>query len=236
MKLQLIAFVTAASLGLCACGHGHSHTSDAKSYQHYAPGDGAIDLAEGEVVIRAGGQPQDARVGDDGSLQIGAQRIETSVQGHAALSRYFTAAVAFREHAVALGIAGAHFGIETAQHVLKGLFDGTAEKAGEEADRGAAEIQRRALEICDRLNDAFLAQTDAANAVAEFKPFAVISAKQIDECRSGLKPDSDADSDSKSDADSDPTSDEDSKPDSDATPDPDEAAPPKPHRKTDSQA
>lgn len=174
---------------LAAAGCGRSHSWEAKSYKHYRPGDGAIDLAAGEVVIRAGGQPEDAHVASDGQLRLGQRRIDTSAEGRAALRQFYTDAAAFREHAVALGVAGAHFGIQTAEQVLKGLFDGGTDAAGETADKGGAEIERRAHELCDRFRDAYLSQNLAAAAVPEFKPYAVISATQVQECDEDRKPD-----------------------------------------------
>ena len=190
MKQIFIGLALVAAIAVVSGCH-RSHSWEAKSYKHYQPGDGAIDLAAGEVVIRAGGQPEDAHVASDGQLRLGHHPIQTSAEGRAALRQYYAAAAAFREHAVALGVAGAHFGIQTAEHVLKGLFDGTVDKAGDEADKGAAEIQRRAFELCDRFRDAYLSQNLAAAAVAEFKPYAVISAKQVQECEEDRKPDED---------------------------------------------
>jgi hypothetical protein len=75
--------------------------------------------------------------------------------------------------------------------VLKGLFDGKVDEAGAEADQGSEEIVKRAFELCDRFRDAYVSQNAAAAAVPEFKPYAVISAKQVQDCHEDRKPERD---------------------------------------------
>ncbi len=166
------------SAGLLAgCGRSHSH--QARSSSDYELGDGAIDLRDDEVVIRAGGQIRDAHVGADGELKIGSRVIETSVEGRAALKQYEAGAVAVKEHAIALGVAGAQFGLDTVKDVVKGLLDGTADEAGKRADESAGEFEAQAYRICDRVAELRTAQDVAAVAVPEFRPYAVISEKQV---------------------------------------------------------
>lgn len=194
MKCSL--FTTLLMAGACAlvgCGESHHH-----GHRHqalYKPGDGAINLLGEEVVIRAGGQSEEARVGIDGSLHIGEKPVDTSTEGRAALKQYDVAAVAIQQHAVALGKTGFRFGIDTLRNVLKGLFNGTAEEAGKHAEEGAHELVASVKELCGRLDGMYQAQQAAAGAIPEFKPYAVLSAKQVHECYEEHDRDFDSDDD-----------------------------------------
>lgn len=184
MKVILIRAVLLASVAVAAsaCGDSHDRTQTILRVNPYRPGDGGIDLQHGEVVIRAGGTTQDARVGADGSLRIGAEPVEISAAGRAALRQYDAEAIAIKDHGVALGVAGAKFGWRTVTEIFRGLFHGDTEEAGRRADEGAKALVASAHELCSRIDSMYQAQQSAAAAIPAFKPYAVISQRQVDDC------------------------------------------------------
>ena len=188
--LPTLALVSLAAFGIAACGeshhehHAHHHDDhhDHASGTQYKPGDGAIDLQDGTVVIRAGGTTGEARVGSDGSLTIDGKPVEINPAGRAALKDYDSAAIAIQDHAVAIGVAGAKFGWNTLRDVVHGLFTGKSDEAGRNAEEGAQALADSVQKLCGRLGGMYKSQQDAAAAIREFQPYAVISKRQVDEC------------------------------------------------------
>jgi len=169
---------------------GHRESSGHRPHRghhgFFAAGDGAIDMQGDVVVIRAGGQDGDAEVSPDGALRIDGDAVELTAEGRSALKAYDAAAVAIRQHAIAVGRAGAEFGIDTLKNVVGGLIDGTVEQAGDKAREGALDLVTNARDLCGRLQAMETAQAAAAAAVAEFRPFAVIDQDQVTECYAEL--------------------------------------------------
>jgi len=148
----------------------------------FAAGDGAIDMQGDVVVIRAGGQAGDAEVSPDGALRIDGKPVDLTVEGRRALKDYDAAAVAIRQHAIAIGRAGAEFGIDTLKDVVGGLIDGTVDEAGDKAREGALDLVSNLRDLCGRMQAMVDAQNAAAAAVAAFKPYAVIEQEQVKAC------------------------------------------------------
>lgn len=185
-RLLIVPLVLALS-ALAACDDGHPVTVklslDSPSDDgHYKPGDGKIDVDEGSVRIVAGGTDAVARIGGDGSLRTGEQTVETSESATAALREYYSDAVAIEDHGVAIGIAGAKFGVATVKDIFHGLFTGTAEEAGRRADEGAQALVAKVQALCGRMDSLFKAQQIAAREAPAFKPYAVVSERQVKEC------------------------------------------------------
>lgn len=177
-----LALVMALGATLAACGDAHHHAHEGRHRAHYRPGDGALAVRDGEVVIRAGGTSEDARVAADGSLVIGSRTVETPPEGRAALKQYNADVVAFEQHGAALGLAGAKFGWRTVKDVLGSLFKGKAEEAGARAEEGAKQLEASARELCGRLDSLYRAQQTAADAIPDFRPYAVVSQRQVRDC------------------------------------------------------
>lgn len=189
MSRVLILPLAAVLLGVAACGDSHPVTAtvtiDAKSDAgHYKPGDGKIDLDGDSVRIVAGGTDDVARVGSDGGLRIGDKPVETSAAATTALRQYYADAVAVENHGLAIGVAGAKFGVATVKDVFHGLLTGTAEEAGKRADEGAKALVAKVKALCDRVDSMYKAQQTAAGEAPAFKPYAVISQRQVDDCYS----------------------------------------------------
>jgi len=178
----LLATALLTPVLLVACDDDHQRRPHSRSERHDR-GDGAIDLSGDAVLIEAGGEHALARVGPDGSLLIGELPVDVSPEGVTALKAYNAAAFAMKTHALALGRAGAGFGVETVGEVLHGLFSGDLDAVGAKARHGAHALVAEARELCTRMAAMQVAQQSAAVAVPAFLPYAVLDAKQVRECR-----------------------------------------------------
>jgi len=142
---------------------------------------GTVSLKNGNVVIKIKGHDR-AQVSGEGKLNIGGADVAVTPQAQAALAQYDAEGVAFTDQAKDLGVESADFALHTLGQVFKGLLHGTADEAGSEADRGAQAIDAKARLLCRRLDEWRQAQDAAAQAVPEFKPYAVIGADEVRDC------------------------------------------------------
>ena len=147
---------------------------------------GAVSLKNGNVVIKIKGHDR-AQVSGEGKLNIGGADVAVTPQAQAALAQYNADGVAFTDQAKDLGVESADFALHTIGQVFKGLLHGTADEAGSEADRGAQVIDAKARLLCQRLDEWRKAQDAAAQAVPEFRPYAVIGADEARECAADWK-------------------------------------------------
>ncbi|MFI4979435.1 MAG: DUF2884 family protein [Nevskiales bacterium] len=164
------------SLSFSACAHAASNYHGFMTF-----GSGSVSLKNGAVVIKVKGHEK-ARVSGEGKLSIGGNDVTLSPQEQVALARYNASALVFTDKAKDLGMESADFALHTLGQVFKGVFDGTTDQASEEADRGGKVIEAKAKMLCKRMDDWRLAQDVAAQAVPEFKPYAVIGPDDTRDC------------------------------------------------------
>jgi len=175
-SLISLFFTAAVAVPLLAC----SHPAEGHGFVNFDAG--AISLRNGSVQIKVKGHDT-ARVSGAGGLRIGDADIAVSPQGQAALGRYNAAAQQFTDQAVNLGLDSADFALHTLGQVFEGLVDGSTDHASREAEQGSRAIEARARALCGRMQDWRLAQDAAAEAVPEFRPYAVIRSRDADDCQ-----------------------------------------------------
>lgn len=174
-SLISLACTLAAAVLLVACGH------PASAHASVDFGGGAISLKNGSVVIKLRGHDT-ARVDAQGQLRIGGQVVATPEPARALLGRYNSLARDLAGQALDLGLDGADFALHTVGQVFRGVLNGSADRAGREAERGGEAIKAQAMALCQGVQEWKLAQDAAAEAVPEFRPYAVISARSTRDC------------------------------------------------------
>jgi hypothetical protein len=174
-SLISLFFTAAVAVPLVACGHPHTGAG----FVHFDGG--GISLKNGAVLIKLKGQDT-AHVSGDGQLRIGDRDIAVSPQARAALSRYDAAALGFTDQAVSLGLDSADFALHTMGQVFSGLLHGSTDQAGKDAEQGSRNIEAKAKALCQRMDEWRLAQDAAAAAAPEFRPYALIKARDTDDC------------------------------------------------------
>lgn len=175
-SLISLMFTAAVAVPLLAC----SHPAEGHGFVHFERR--GISLRNGSVVIKVKGHDT-ARVSGAGGLRIGDADIAVSPQGQAALGRYNATAQILTDQAMNLGLDSADFALHTIGQMFEGLLQGAPDRAGREAEQGSRVIEARARALCQRMQEWRLAQDAAAEAVPEFRPYAVIRAEDIEDCR-----------------------------------------------------
>jgi len=164
------------AISFSACGHAASSHHGFMFFDK-----GSVSLKNGAVVIKIKGHDQ-ARVTGDGKLSIGGTDVTVSPQAQLALAKYNADALVFTDQAKDLGLQSAGFALHTIGQVFKGILHGTADQAGQEADQGSKVIEAKAQLLCQRMDEWRVAQDAAAQAVPEFKLYAVIGAADTKDC------------------------------------------------------
>jgi hypothetical protein len=173
--MSVIAACTALAGALAACSHDSDYISLAHGKLHVHPHEHAVTIAPR-------GQP-DARMTADGALRIGADDIAVSAEQRAEVTRYVSAAMAFSDHAVATGKAGAATGVAAVTAVVHGLANGDTSKIGATVEAKADEVRKQALNLCDDIAGMRGAQDALAASLEAFRPYAVLAADEAKGCR-----------------------------------------------------
>ena len=173
-----IAASVALAGTLAACGHHSDYISLAHGKVHVQPREHAVTIAPR-------GQP-DARMTADGALRIGADDVGVSAEQRTEVTRYVTAAMAFSDHAIATGKAGAATGVAAVSAVVHGLAHGDTSQIGATVEAKADEVKKQALNLCDDLAGMRSAQEALATSLEAFRPYAVLAADEESGCRKDL--------------------------------------------------
>ncbi|KGM57277.1 hypothetical protein N799_10630 [Lysobacter arseniciresistens ZS79] len=155
----------------------------------------------GELDIHVGGTrisrdaPRDAdgnplpkaEISPDGDLLIGGEAVAVTPEQRALLLDYRGHVVELVETGMALGVKGADLGMQAAGEALKSVITGGTADFEQRIEAEAAKIEAEAMKLCDGLPAMLETQQQLAASLPEFRPYATMEAKDIDECRDGSR-------------------------------------------------
>jgi len=127
-----------------------------------------------------------AEISPAGDLLIAGQAVEVTPDQRALLLDYRGHVVDMVETGMAIGVKGADLGMQAAGEALKNVFTGGAEDFEQRIEAEAALIEAEALKLCDALPGLLDTQERLAASLPEFRPYATMEAKDVDECRDGV--------------------------------------------------
>ena len=125
----------------------------------------------------------DAEITPQGDLLISGKKVEATPAQHALLMDYRQQIVGIAEAGMDVGAQGAELGINAAKQAMWGAFSGKSDKDVEAAIKPQTEqIKAAALILCKQLPSLLASQQKLAAAMPEFKPYATMEQKDIDDC------------------------------------------------------
>lgn len=145
-----------------------------------------ISIHGDQIAVHAPGHA-DADINAAGDLRIADQNIATTTAERDLLKRYFTTAMALRDHGIATGKAGAAVAGQAIGSVVSGLASGNTDKIDSEVNASAAKVEAKVALICDDLGEIQSTQQALASQLEAFRPYALIKADEAERCRGGLK-------------------------------------------------
>ncbi|MEO7067026.1 MAG: hypothetical protein ABI114_08985 [Rhodanobacter sp.] len=129
------------------------------------------------------GAHSDAEITPQGDLLISGKKVQATPAQHTLLLDYRQQIVGIAQAGMDIGAQGANLGINAAKQAMLGAFSGKDDKDIEAAIQPQAEkIKAAAVILCQRLPSLLSSQQKLAAAMPEFKPYATMEQKDIDDC------------------------------------------------------
>ncbi|MBU6248918.1 MAG: hypothetical protein KGN77_14295 [Xanthomonadaceae bacterium] len=136
-------------------------------------------------------RPQ-AAITPQGDLVIAGKTVPATPEQHAMLVDYRQQVIRVAEAGMDIGASGAALGTHAAREAIFGALSG---KSGDEIEAHikpqAEKIKADALKLCARLPDMLATQQKLAAAMPEFRPYATMTQKDVDDCGKDVENDND---------------------------------------------
>ncbi len=127
-------------------------------------------------------QPK-AEITPQGELLVAGKKVAATPAQHALLLDYRQQIVGIAEAGMDIGTQGADLGIQASKAALWGALAGKSDKDIEAAIKPQTDkIQATAFKLCQRLPDLLSNQQKLAAAMPEFRPYATMQQKDVDDC------------------------------------------------------
>lgn len=133
-----------------------------------------------------------AAITPQGDLVIAGKTVPATPEQHTLLLDYRQQIVGIAEAGMDIGASGAALGTQAAKEAIFGALSG---KSGDEIEAHikpqAERIKADALKLCARLPDMLASQQKLASAMPEFRPYATMTQKDVDDCGKDVENDKD---------------------------------------------
>lgn len=124
-----------------------------------------------------------AEITPQGELLIAGKRVADTPAQRVLLLDYRQQIISIAEAGMDIGTQGADLGIHAAKAALWGAIAGKGEKDIETAIKPQTDkIQAAAVKLCKRLPELLSSQQKLSAAMPEFRPYATMEQKDIDDC------------------------------------------------------
>lgn len=124
-----------------------------------------------------------AEITPQGDLLIAGKKVTATPTQQALLLDYRKQIVGIAEAGMDIGAQGADLGVNAAREALWGKITGKSDKDIETAIKPQTDkIQAAAAKLCQRLPGVLSAQQKLAAAMPEFRPYATMQQKDVDDC------------------------------------------------------
>lgn len=126
-----------------------------------------------------------AEISPAGDLLIDGKAVQVDAEQRALLLEYREHVLGIAEVGMVLGAKGADLGMHAAGEALKSVFTGQTAEFEQRIEAEAAQLEAEAMRLCDRLPGMMTTQRELAEALPAFRPYATMTAEDIEDCRDG---------------------------------------------------
>lgn len=123
-----------------------------------------------------------AEISPKGDLLIDGKVVPVNDAQRSLLLEHRANLVAIAEAGMVIGVRGADLGMKAAGEALKGVFSGNTDEIEKRIEAEAEKIKADAELLCNRLPAVMDSQQKLAAALPAFKPYATMTAQDIDDC------------------------------------------------------
>jgi len=129
-----------------------------------------------------------AQITPQGELLVEGKKVTATPAQHELLLDYRQQIVGIAEAGMDIGAEGADLGVKAAKEGIWGALTGKSDKDLEAAIKPQTDrIQAAAAKLCLRLPDLLSTQQKLAAAMPEFRPYATMQQKDVDNCSKDMK-------------------------------------------------
>ncbi|MGH8372438.1 MAG: DUF2884 family protein [Gammaproteobacteria bacterium] len=152
-------------------------------------GDHGIQIERGDIVIHSD-NGSEARITSSGALSIDGKNVPVNDQQKVKLLQYANTVKDIETQGMKLGMDAAGFALNVVGDVFAALLSGEDENSiDKEANARARKFKQRALPICKDVHSLKLIQDELTASIQSFRPFAIIEAKDADDCERDINSD-----------------------------------------------
>ncbi|OOG46945.1 hypothetical protein [Rhodanobacter sp. C01] len=118
-----------------------------------------------------------------GELVIAGKPVQATPEQHTMLVDYRQHIIGIAEAGMDIGASGADIGVTAAKQAIWGALSGKSDKEIEASIKPQTDkIEAAAAKLCQRLPDLLSTQQKLAAAMPEFRPYATMQQKDVDDC------------------------------------------------------
>ena len=118
-----------------------------------------------------------------GELVIAGKPVQATPEQHTMLVDYRQQIIGIAEAGMDIGASGADIGVTAAKQAIWGALSGKSDKEIEASIKPQTDkIEAAAAKLCQRLPDLLSSQQKLATAMPEFRPYATMQQKDVDDC------------------------------------------------------
>jgi hypothetical protein len=129
-----------------------------------------------------------AQITPQGELLVEGKKVTATPAQHALLLDYRQQIVGIAEAGMDIGAEGADLGVKAAKEGVWGALTGKSDKDFEAAIKPQTDrIQAAAAKLCLRMPDLLSTQQKLAATMPEFRPYATMQQKDVDDCGKDMK-------------------------------------------------
>ena len=149
-----------------------------------------IDI-DGHVSIRVGDDHHavernpnlpSAQITPQGDLLIEGKAVAVTAQQRALLLTYRQQIIDVAEAGMSMGVQGADLAGKAVSEVLGSVFSGKGEDFGKRMEAEGKKLEAQGKQLCAQLEPMRATQQQLAGSLPEFKPYATMTADDIDDC------------------------------------------------------
>jgi hypothetical protein len=139
------------------------------------------ELAKENFDLSASGQPK-AEITPGGELLIDGKAVPLSAEQKALLIEYRGHIAKLAEAGIGIGLEGADLAGKAVSEAIKGIFTGQGDQVEKKIEAEAEGIRASAQKLCELLPAMKATQDKLAAALPEFKPYATMDQKDVEDC------------------------------------------------------
>jgi hypothetical protein len=129
-----------------------------------------------------------AEITPQGDLLIAGKKVPATPAQQALLMNYRQQIIGIADAGMDIGSRGADLGISAAKQAVWGALSGKSDKDIDAAIKPQTDkIEAAAAQLCKRMPDLLAAQQKLAAEMPEFRPYATMQQKDIDDCGKDMK-------------------------------------------------